>query len=41
MEIECNQIKIVEEGNFIYVGEKVDGEVSEMKVINLEYLLIK
>ena len=28
-------IKIVEEGNFIYVGEKVDREVCEMKIMNL------
>jgi hypothetical protein len=27
-------IKIIEEGDFIYVGEKIDGEVREMKVMN-------
>ena len=29
-------LKIVEEGDFIYVGEKVDGEVHQIKVMNLK-----
>ena len=32
-------LKIVEEGDFIYVGEKVDGEVHQIKVMNLKVLL--